>query len=49
MGKSEIRTVCKVNFDKPAAEQPCLHVSLINLKTWIVVQGGVVMGGAVLI
>lgn len=27
MGKAEIRTVCKVDFDKPAAEQPYLHVS----------------------
>ena len=28
MGKSEIRTVCKVSFDKPASEQNVLHVSL---------------------
>ena len=27
MGKTGIRTVCKVDFDKPAAEQPNLHVS----------------------
>lgn len=27
MGKTEIRTVCKVDFDKPASEQPQLHVS----------------------
>ena len=26
MGKTAIRTVCKVDFDKPAAEQPYLHV-----------------------
>ncbi|KAK0611180.1 Acetamidase/Formamidase family-domain-containing protein [Immersiella caudata] len=25
MGKSEIRTVCKVDFEKPAANQPYLH------------------------
>ncbi|KAK5653522.1 hypothetical protein OQA88_8781 [Cercophora sp. LCS_1] len=25
MGKTAIRTVCKVDFDKPAAEQPYLH------------------------
>ncbi len=27
MGKTGIRTVCKVDFDTPAAEQPYLHVS----------------------
>ena len=27
MGKTEIRTVCKVSFDKHASEQPQLHVS----------------------
>lgn len=27
MGKTGIRTVCKVDFDKPASEQPYLHVS----------------------
>ncbi|KAK4156833.1 formamidase [Chaetomidium leptoderma] len=25
MGKTGIRTVCKVDFDTPAAQQPCLH------------------------
>lgn len=27
MGLTAIRTVCKVDFDKPASEQPKLHVS----------------------
>ena len=27
MGKTGIRTVCKVDFDTPASEQPYLHVS----------------------
>ena len=27
MGKTAIRTICKVDFDKPASEQPQLHVS----------------------
>lgn len=29
MGKSAIRTVCKVDFDKPASEQPYLHVTFL--------------------
>ena len=29
MGKQELRYAAKVSLDKPAAEQACLHVSLI--------------------
>jgi hypothetical protein len=29
MGISPIRTACKVSFDKPASQQPMLHVSPI--------------------
>lgn len=29
MGKTAIRTITKVSFDKPAWEQPGLHVSLL--------------------
>lgn len=32
MGRAGIRTVCKVDFDKPAAEQPYLHVGGLLLE-----------------
>ena len=35
MGKQELRYAAKVSLDKPAAEQACLHVSLI-LSYWSV-------------
>jgi hypothetical protein len=31
MGRTEIRTALKVDFDKPAAEQPGLHVRILQL------------------
>ncbi len=31
MGKEGLRVAAKVDLEKPAAEQDCLHVSLVEL------------------